>query len=147
MKEQPVTNYAEHPAVGQVIASFAALDPRDHAFSAGLIAPQGTWLRQGKILKGSAEARAALDDRPVNRATCHLVTNVRLELKDDDHVAGTYYLTAFQAITDSASTPPEPRLAAILECRDQLERAGDMWHITDKRSRRMMPPAIASAAR
>ncbi|WP_255368674.1 nuclear transport factor 2 family protein [Polaromonas sp. OV174] len=141
-----MTNYSEHPAVSLVIAFFSALDRRDHAFAAGLLAPQGTWLRQGKILTGPAEAHAALDARPVNRATCHLVTNVRLESKDEAHVAVTYYLTAFEAITDNAGTSAEPRLAAILECQDQLVYAGDIWHIVDKRNRRMMPPAMAASA-
>ena len=146
MREHIVTNYPEHPAVGLVIAFFAALDRREHAVAAGLLAPQGTWLRQGKILTGPAEVRAALDARPVNRATCHIVTNVRLDPKDEAHVAVTYYLTAFEAVADNAGTPAEPRLAAILECQDQIVRAGNTWHIIDKRNRRMMPPVTAAAA-
>ncbi|GAA5232267.1 DUF4440 domain-containing protein [Verticiella sediminum] len=128
----------QNPVQALVLDFFHALDRRDHAGAAALFAPAGTWLRQGRLLTGPDEALAALDARPANRSTCHLVSNMRIRQTSETQWLATYYLTAFEALAGDDGAAGEPRLAAILECTDVLDCQDGSWRIADKRSRRAL---------
>lgn len=121
-----------------VLAFFHALDTRQHDAAAALMAEDGRWERQGRLLQGREQVLAALDARAPDRSTCHVVTNLRLAALDGSRATLTYFLTAYE------SRPQEnagaPRLVAIRECQDLLISTAQGWRLLDKRSRRHLPP-------
>ena len=121
-----------------VLAFFHALDTRRHEAAAALMAEDGCWERQGRLLSGREQILDALNGRAPDRATCHVVTNLRLATLDGSRATVAYFLTAYE------SRPTEqggaPRLVAIRECQDALVATAQGWRLQDKRSRRHLPP-------
>lgn len=121
-----------------VLAFFHALDTRRHAVAAALMAPDGTWLRQGRLLTGPRDVLAALEARPPQRTTCHVITNLRLLEHRADQATVGYFLTAYDS--DPQTQGGAPRLVAIRDCQDRLVASGQQWLLAEKRSRRHLPP-------
>lgn len=121
-----------------VLAFFHALDTRRHEAAAALMAPDGTWLRQGQLLTGPREVLAALAARPPQRTTCHVITNLRLLEYDGSRAMVGYFLTAYDS--DPQVQGGAPRLVAIRDCQDRLAVHGQDWLLAEKRSRRHLPP-------
>ena len=92
----------------------------------------------GRLLSGREQILDALNGRAPDRATCHVVTNLRLATLDGSRATVAYFLTAYE------SRPTEqggaPRLVAIRECQDTLVATAQGWRLQDKRSRRHLPP-------
>ena len=101
-----------------VLAFFHALDTRRYEAAAALMTEDGCWERQGRLLSGREQILDALNGRAPDRATCHVVTNLRLATLDGSRATVAYFLTAYE------SRPTEqggaPRLVAIRECQDTL---------------------------
>ncbi len=114
---------------------FLALDTRDPQAGAECFTGDGQWDRQGNVLAGRAAIRAALEQRPADRATAHVISNLLVDFVDDDHAQVRFHLTAFEGSVPSDGQPPAPRLAGIRQATDSLTRTRDGWRIADKRSR------------
>ena len=101
-----------------------------------LMTEDGCWERQGRLLSGREQILDALNGRAPDRATCHVVTNLRLATLDGSRATVAYFLTAYE------SRPTEqggaPRLVAIRECQDTLVATAQGWRLQD--SRRHLPP-------
>lgn len=132
------TEHAKATCEAVVLAFFHALDTRRHEAAAALIAPDGTWLRQGQLLTGPREVLAALEARPPQRTTCHVITNLRLLEYDGSRAMMGYFLTAYDS--DAQVQGGAPRLVAIRDCQDRLAVHGQDWLLAEKRSRRHLPP-------
>ncbi|MFY1907548.1 nuclear transport factor 2 family protein [Achromobacter xylosoxidans] len=132
------TEHAKAACEAVVLAFFHALDTRRHEAAASLIAPDGTWLRQGQLLTGPREVLAALEARPPQRTTCHVITNLRLLEYDGSRAMVGYFLTAYDS--DPQVQGGAPRLVAIRDCQDRLAVHGQDWLLAEKRSRRHLPP-------
>jgi hypothetical protein len=64
-------------AIGHALHDFfQALDERRYDDQVGHLTPAGTWLRQGKLLTGPDEMRAALEERPADFHTAHVISNL-----------------------------------------------------------------------
>jgi hypothetical protein len=55
---------------------FGALDGRRYADVAALMCRTGSWHRQGKVLDGPEGVLAALEERPADFSTAHVLTNL-----------------------------------------------------------------------
>ena len=66
-----------------VLAFFHALDTRRYEAAAALMTEDGCWERQGRLLSGREQILDALNGRAPDRATCHVVTNLRLATLTD----------------------------------------------------------------
>lgn len=132
------TEHVKAACEGVVLAFFHALDTRRHQAAAALMAPDGTWLRQGQLLTGPREVLAALEARPPQRTTCHVITNLRLLEYDGSRAVVGYFLTAYDS--DLQVQGGAPRLVAIRDCQDRLAVHGQDWLLAEKRSRRHLPP-------
>lgn len=132
------TEHAKAACEAVVLAFFHALDTRRHEAAAALMAPDGTWLRQGQLLTGPREVLAALEARPPQRTTCHVITNLRLLEYDGSRAMVGYFLTAYDS--DAQVQAGAPRLVAIRDCQDRLAVHGQDWLLAEKRSRRHLPP-------
>lgn len=132
------TEHVKAACEAVVLAFFHALDTRRHQAAAALMAPDGTWLRQGQLLTGPREVLAALEARPPQRTTCHVITNLRLLEYDGSRAVVGYFLTAYDS--DLQVQGGAPRLVAIRDCQDRLAVHGQDWLLAEKRSRRHLPP-------
>ncbi|WP_183012453.1 nuclear transport factor 2 family protein [Achromobacter sp. UMC46] len=121
-----------------ILDFFHALDTRRHEAASALMAADGVWLRQGKRLCGPQEVLAALNVRPPERVTCHIITNLRLTGVEGPRASVAYFLTAYESVPQEQGGAP--RLVSIRECQDELVEAGSGWRLADKRSRRHLPP-------
>ncbi|MCW8084177.1 nuclear transport factor 2 family protein [Sabulicella glaciei] len=117
---------------------YAALDASDYAGVAASMAPEGSWHRQGKMLTGPDEVRAALAERPAGRVTAHLVQNLVVDLADE-RSATLRYMTLVYRHDGEGGTGPAPlsQPLSISAHVDRLRREGDRWLAVERRSRRI----------
>lgn len=135
--------HAAEQAKAVVFRFFAALDQRDHVEASRLIGPDGKWHRQGVWLAGQDAVLEALEARPAERTTCHVVSNIEVMTVSPDSVDLRYYVSAYEVIRDEAGVPGPIRLVAILQSNDSVKWYGDRWFISSKTSRRHLPPSAA----
>jgi hypothetical protein len=73
------------------VQSYALLDSRDYASLTELFAADGVWDRGGRRRRGRAEIAAALAERPEDKRTMHVITNVVITI-GGKMARGTAYL-------------------------------------------------------
>jgi SnoaL-like domain len=132
-----------------VLRFYAALDASDYAAVAAAVAPEGVWHRQGRALRGPAEVRAALAERPAGRVTAHLVQNLVVDLADERNATARYMSLVYRHDAGAgagAGAPPEgpaplgaPLSIAAYADRLRREEAG-AWLVVERRSRRVFGP-------
>lgn len=65
------------PELAQVLHTFFhAMDTRDYGTMLALFPEHGRWLRQGQWLEGREAIRGALEARPADTETRHVISNV-----------------------------------------------------------------------
>lgn len=107
-----------------VMRFYAALDFGDIEGVSALMAPDGIWHRQGKILKGPADVLAALRERPAGRVTAHLVNNLVIDLAPDGlEATARYMLLVFRHDRSAPSTNPAPIASSLLS----ITATTDIW--------------------
>ena len=67
-----------------ILAMFDHVDERRYDQLLSLMTAQAVWHRQGKRLRGQAQAQAALNDRSASQRIRHLVTNLLPRSVSDD---------------------------------------------------------------
>ncbi|MBV6304862.1 nuclear transport factor 2 family protein [Candidimonas humi] len=129
-----------HACARATLSFFHALDTRRYEDVAALMARDGVWLRQGVELAGPAAVLATLRARPAARATCHVVTNLRVE-PGEAQAGGEplraqvyFYLSAYDNGDEQGM-----RLVAIRDCCDELVKTPQGWRISRKSSRKHLP--------
>ena len=125
-----------------VLRFYAALDASDYPAVAAAMAPEGVWHRQGKALRGPAEVRAALAERPAGRVTAHLVQNLVVDLADERNATARYMSLVYRHDAGAGAPPegPAPLGAplSIAAYADRLRRdEGGAWLVVERRSRRV----------
>jgi hypothetical protein len=112
---------------------FLHLDEQQYDELSAMMAPDGTWLRNNVSLKGPAGVREAMRTRPVGFTTRHLITNVIVDIVDDDHADVTYYMTVFVHSGDAkpagAVKMDLPMHVSIF--RQKVVRVAGAWRIAD----------------
>ncbi|TKR53309.1 nuclear transport factor 2 family protein [Allopusillimonas ginsengisoli] len=114
---------------------FRALDARDHAGVAGLMAARGTWVRQGTSLVGPEAVLQALEERDPQRVTAHIVSNLWIEIATETEAQARFYMTAFE----TRSGQDTPQMLGVRDCVDDLILEDGTWRIWRKESRRILP--------
>lgn len=122
------------------LAFFRCLDTREHAAASALFAPNGVWHRGGTSLTGRAAILAALEKRPAERSTAHLLSNLWAETIDPDHARVHFYLTLRERIA-APDGPVVFRSGGVLYGTDNYVRLADGWRIQDKGTQ----PVLAAA--
>lgn len=113
---------------------FHLLDLRDGGGCAALIAVDGVWERQGKVLRGREAVSGALAERPTGRKTCHLVTNVVVTALGPREAKVDFCLLTFEGADSQDSAPPVGRPAGIRRCVDEMVLTDEGWRIARKSS-------------
>lgn len=118
---------------------YGLLDEKRYDDLAGLFAADGVWVRLGKELIGPKAIVAAMAERE-DWITMHVVTNIRIDIRDADHAETMQYITLYRHEGWDAAKGPAPVVLplAILHHRDHLVREGDSWKFQRKSSRAVM---------
>jgi hypothetical protein len=91
--------------VEQHVYSFwSALDRRDYSSLLDCVTQRCRWLR-GTMIEGHAAIRAALESRPNNLTTRHLISNMRVDA-DADGMTARYILTTYMHMAAENESPP-----------------------------------------
>ena len=89
-------DHTTHHQIEQIIyLFFRYLDDQRYDELVTLFAPDGIWHRAGKALRGPEGVREAMNTRPVEFTTRHLITNVVIDLTGTDDATASYYMTVF----------------------------------------------------
>ena len=119
--------------------NYHALDDSDYPAVAAGFAADGVWHRQGKALQGRAAIEAELRQRPEGRVTAHIVTNVAVELLDEENAHLRYLMTAYRHDAAAAAQGPAPIGSILLVARqdDRVRRTGGRWLVVERTQRRL----------
>lgn len=115
-----------------------ALDAGDYETMAGLMAENGVWVRPGGDATGPAGLLEAMQDRPRGLIVRHVVSNVLIEVIDEDNATGITYLTVYR----HHGPPPEKGPARLAGAHmvgvsyNRLVRESGGWRISEKRTSR-----------
>jgi ketosteroid isomerase-like protein len=112
-----------------------ALDARDYDSLAARFAEDGVWNRAGESLTGPQQVRAALNKRPTDVETQHLVSNLVVDAEADQIATVHYTLSAY------VQRGKEPfHLHAIFKAEDRIIKLADGWRF----QLRSVMPAFAA---
>ncbi len=110
---------------------FQYLDRNEFEALSKLMASNGTWSRQGKILKGAAMVFQELKQRPVGRITLHLVSNLIVDVIDESTTKATFYMTVLRHDGENKPSGPMPMglpySASIFQTR--FTKEAEAWRI------------------
>jgi ketosteroid isomerase-like protein len=114
---------------------FLHLDNQAFDRLAELMAPDGTWYRAGKELRGRAALLQAMDARGATRRTRHLISNLIVDAIDADHAEAVFYSTAFvHADTAGDAIAPMELPSSIGTYRATFIRMEAGWRIATLKS-------------
>lgn len=129
--------FAELEISSQIKRFYVGLDDRDYEAMAAVFAPDGCWTRAGVDVNGPEGLRKLLDERPLDRHSRHVVSNIIVDLNDDGTASMRCYNTAFVH-----TGPTGDRGAAPLELPSSLgllsgifTKVDDRWRLENLRSR------------
>ncbi len=125
----------EHACTRLVLRSLRAFDERDWQTYAQLFTEDGVFIRANEPdhpLEGRAAIRSALAQRPANRLTVHLCTNIEIEVLDGDRAQGRCYLLLYSGDAshpESGAGRPADATQRVGEYRDRFVRTPEGWKI------------------
>jgi ketosteroid isomerase-like protein len=119
-----------------VVRALRALDARDYVRLANCFALDGVWDRMGKHHVGRDAVLGALESRPADLETQHLISNMVADLNGDS--AEVHY--TLSAYAQQGSAPMH--LHAIFSATDRLIRLEQGWRFTY----RTVEPAFSTPA-
>ncbi len=125
----------EHACTRLVLRSLRAFDERDWLAYAQLFAEDGVFVRANEPdhpLEGRAAIHSALAERPANRLTVHLCTNLEIEVLDRDRAQGHCYLLLYSGDAshpESRAGRPADSIQRVGEYRDRFVRTAEGWKI------------------
>src|SRR5689334_3332736 len=112
-----------------VIASYSLMDQGDYDGCADLFAPDATWIRGGKPVQGKAAIREALDQRPVDQVSRHIVTNIVVRQEAASTARATAVLIPFRGVQRENGTCEMPPISGIGDLRYTFIHLNSRWLI------------------
>ena len=110
-----------------IIRCLRALDDRDYEQLASGFAEDGVWSRGGEDLVGPAAVREAMEKRPADFETQHLVLNLVVDLEGIDSATVRYTIAGY------AQTADKPyHLHAMFRATDRLKRTAGGWRFVHR---------------
>lgn len=100
-----------------------------------LMLPTASWHRQGKVLVGPSQIRAALDDRPRSQRIRHVVSNAFIDrFNGEDEAHFICYMIGYRA--DEGVPRPAPQTIdgplRLLLVRTRFQRVQGQWLIAEQ---------------
>lgn len=114
---------------------YDCLDSRDYAGVMSCFSENGVWFRRGGQVTGHPAIREALDGRPLNFHTSHMVTNVRVEQSSSTEGAVTFCMTGYPYTGEIAPGKhvAQPGAHIVAMYRDTMQKIGGKWLIVEKK--------------
>ena len=105
---------------------------------AGLMAENGVWKRPGGDAIGPSGLLAAMKDRRRDLIVRHVISNVAIEVIDEDNATGITYLTVYRHRGPPPDRGPAPLAGAHMVgvSYNRLVREPGGWRIGEKRTSR-----------
>lgn len=116
-----------------VVGFFIALDSFDTDRAVSLVTDDIEWVRESGTVRGHDQVRQALEARPRDRRTRHLVTNIDVSQADPTTARARCDVVVYRGIVDAGNGPiavrgPELMLSSV----DDLVLLGGSWKIRKK---------------
>lgn len=122
----------EHACAKLVLRVFYGMDDLQYDRVTDAFMPDGVWHRAGKALRGRAAILAAMNERDTHRFVRHVVTNLGVDVTDNDHAEGRCYVTAYAGpASDRPPTINAPWL--LLTSTHSFVRSHGGWFIAESR--------------
>jgi hypothetical protein len=122
-----------HEVQDVILRFFLHLDEQEYEPLAQLMAPEGTWLRNGVLLKGPEGVLEAMRARPAGFTTRHLITNIIIDASGEDRADATYYMTVFVHTGEARPAGPVPIDLPfhVSVFREKFARTPQGWRIAE----------------
>lgn len=122
-----------------ILKFYRCLDEKRYEDLVELFAEDGAWVRLNTELAGKDKIREAMRERD-DWLTAHVVTNVCVDIIDENHANTTQYITLYRHEGWDESKGPAPVVLplGVLRHRDQLVRIDGQWKFKRKTSRAIM---------
>lgn len=134
-------------ACRRLVESFAVLiDARDYDRVMAMFATDAHYEPIGHVLDGHAAIRQYLDNRPVDRVTLHIMSNIVIDVVDDRHATGRSYVSYVNTAADPkggdwGGGAAFGGLTLIATYDDAFSRGDGLWQF----SRRLCRPIVRRA--
>lgn len=119
------------------VAFATRVDQNDVDGVAALFLPDGRFSRADMTLDGAEAIRIFLRDRPAQRITRHVCTNILIDVDDPERARGLTYFTLYEGTRPeelSGSPLPVQLPHTIGEYHDVFRKTKDGWRIFERRS-------------
>ncbi len=110
-------------------ACYTLMDLGDYDGTAALFAEDATWVRGGKPTVGRVAIREALDKRPPDQISRHLVTNVVIRVVDDSNAEGTAYFMPLRGTVKADGPAAMPATDMVGDLAFRFSHEADGWRI------------------
>lgn len=127
----------EHECARLIKVYCNSIDAHDIDRLVGVFAKDGVWQRPGNPpLKGHPEIRQFVEHHGVGAVSAHYVTNIVVDVVDEDQASSNAYALVFRGKGSAATGPlpmSMPRL--VVHYQHQFIRVGGQWYIKYKETR------------
>jgi ketosteroid isomerase-like protein len=127
----------EHECARLIKVYCNSMDAHDVDRLVGVFAKDGVWQRPGNPpLKGHPEIRQFAEHHGVGAVSAHYVTNIVVDVVDEDHASSNAYALVFRGKGSAAAGPlpmPMPRL--VVHYQHRFVRDDGRWYIKYKETR------------
>lgn len=117
------------------IAYARAIDFRDFDDFLALFAEDGV-LDVGRVIRNREALRDSISQRPDGLRTRHIITNIFIDVVDEDHARGISYLTLYKHLSEDSNPPPGPvdstLPAAVGHYEDHFIRTSGGWRFQSR---------------
>ncbi len=131
-----------------IIALASCTDRGDYEAALGLFDENAVMDRDGQRFVGIESLRAAYAARPQNRVTCHILSNIEVEVLNPQTAVSRSLVTVYRH-HGSGTTPPLPPYPlpgpeTIGEYRDRFVLTPSGWRLSERITRTMFQAAAAA---
>jgi SnoaL-like domain len=127
-------------AVNQrVLRFFRDFDNWNYEAMAAAFVPEGTWDRNGRILKGRPAIVTELSARPAQQVVRHVISNLVVDADGQSSAAATFLVIAYRHLgAREPVTPPVIRQPLmLLDGKAQLSCVDGAWYFENQALRRV----------
>ena len=121
---------AERACARLASAVYTLMDLGRYDETAALFAEDGTWVRGGNPTVGRAAIRAALDKRPPDQISRHIVSNVTITVTDDNSAEGAAYFMPLRGAKKDGGAAAMPVFDQVGDLVFKFRRDGNGWLIS-----------------
>lgn len=142
-----VSGDIERACAKLIVALADYTDRGDYEAALGLFDADAVMDRDGEHFIGIESLRAAYAARPQNRITCHMLSNVIVEVIDADTAVARSMVTVYRHRGEGATRPVPPYPLSGPETigayRDRFVRTPSGWRLSERITRTLFQAAAA----